>query len=161
MTDEDLSQFVAKQTTQYLEFQYPPDALPDQQKTIKIWYWRITRGMRQRAVDKATMAFYMDNKDRPQEDRVGFYPSILESELAIQSIKKWNLPGNPTQNWGLLEPALGDLIVQKLDLMAQATGSKAVVEGKNSPAGAPQVPVTSSAPSTSSTISSSTPEPSA
>lgn len=158
LVEEDLSAFVSKQTTQYLEFPFPENVPPDQQKTVKLWYWKVTRGMRQRAVDKATMAFYLDHKELSPEDRIGFYPSILERELAVQSIKKWNLPGSPAQSWDLIDAALGDLIVKRLDLLAQATGTKAVQEGKNSPAGAATPEPTSNSPSTSSTTSSSTPE---
>lgn len=153
-----MSRFVAQQRTQYLEILFPEGAPPEEQDTIKIWYWKVTRGMRQRAVDKATMAYYVDNRHLPPEERVGFYPSVLERELAVQSIKKWNLPGTPAQNWDLIDPPqLGDLIVRKLDLTGQATGTKAVEEGKNSHPGGGDATATSSPPSTSSTTSSSTP----
>lgn len=151
MAEENLSQFVLKQNTMLKEIPYKGEV-------VKVWYWRVTRGMRQRAIDKATWAYYNDHKHLPEEERRGFYTDVLERELANACIKRTNLPAIPGAGWDNIEAELGDLIVKELDLLSQIGGQTAVAAGKNLQAGAAAAAPapTSETPTTPSPSSSST-----
>lgn len=183
MEDEDQSNLMHKQATKYIEFKWPPDAQPivdendqpvldadgqptftpqpERQQTIKIWYWDINRGMKQRAVDDAIKAVIRDIgqeglKKYGAAITIG-YQSIIEKSLVGQCIKKWSLPGSPARDWDSIDIKLGDYIVNTLNIMEQFGGVSAIEAGKNLQAGSAPAPSRTSQTTTSS--SSYTPAP--
>lgn len=101
-------------------------------------HYRISRLMRNEALEAATMAYY-----KRYNESGGISPTVFERELALKAIKWWDLPQHVTIGWDLLDDELAEIIGKRIGIeeIVKAMKGKTTTEAeqaKNLPSGSGQ-----------------------